>query len=183
MSLEAVEQKFDARLTSIAQNIDFWRKRQQEFNFKKEQRCEQVKEVEKMENRLEKMFELLEDDFKHIVDETGEVQRVVENSENSLWKNNLRVRGLKEGAEGGDLKKFLENLFMACIGSSSNVEVKLKFVYRLRNLGRGKGRDKDREVLNLIGFEDRFIKTIVVDVLWDQPKIVVEGQELTFYSD
>lgn len=41
-------------------------------------------------------------------------------------------RGLREGVEGGNLKVFLANVFMASIGSGSNTEVKLKFAHRFR---------------------------------------------------
>lgn len=32
-------------------------------------------------------------------------------------------------------------------------------------------------------FSDQNIKTPILDHLWESPKIVLEGQELTFYSD
>lgn len=85
---------------------------------------------------------------------------------------------MKEGVKGENLAHFLKNLFMACLGSDSKVEVKLKFMHSLQNMGRRKKREKDREVL--ISFED----FSVLDTLWGQPKIVVKGQEeLIFYSD
>lgn len=43
-------------------------------------------EAEKKENRFEKAFELLDDDFKSIEEETEETHRVVDNT---LCKNNL----------------------------------------------------------------------------------------------
>lgn len=88
---------------------------------------------------------------------------------------------MKEGAEGRDLKGFLEKLFRTYVGFGLEAEVKLKFAYRVRGSGRTKGKGRDREVL--IGFEDWSVKSMVLDALWEQCKIATEGQELTFYSD
>lgn len=99
--------------------------------------------TEQKEARLEKAFELLENDFKVIEDQSEEAHRTAENV-NILWQKNLHLRGLKEGAEGDNLKTFQENLFMACIGSESNVEVKLTAAYRIINFGRPQGKGKER---------------------------------------
>lgn len=40
--------------------------------------------MEKKENRLEKVFELLEDDFKYMEDKGREVQHIAENIDNAL---------------------------------------------------------------------------------------------------
>lgn len=57
----------------------------------------------------------------------------------------------------------------------------MKFANRLRGPGKTKGRGRDREVL--VGFEDWSVKSMNLDVLWEQPKLMLEGQKLTFYSD
>lgn len=86
--MEVAEQRFDARLTTIAQKPDLLEKGQQEFNQKTEQFSNQVIELEKKENRLAKALKLLEDDFKHMKEETKDEQRVVGNADNTLRKNN-----------------------------------------------------------------------------------------------
>lgn len=98
-------------------------------------------------------------------------QKVLENVDNSLQRNNLRLRGLKEGSEGDNLKEFLENLLAVCLGLDSDTEVKLKIACCVRGSWRMKGRGKDREVL--IGFEDETVKARILDALWNQPKMVV----------
>lgn len=103
------------------------------------------------------------------------------NVDNSLCKNNLKLKGLKEGAEGENLHQFLETLFIACLGSDSTLEVKLKCAYRLKTVGRNKGKVMDREVL--IVFQEPSIKAAVLNALWEQPELVIECQELTFHSD
>lgn len=42
-------------------------------------------------------------------DEVKEAQYTVEHVDNSLRRNNLRLRGLKVGAKGRKLQEFLEN--------------------------------------------------------------------------
>lgn len=56
--------------------------------------------------------------------------------------------------------------------------LKLNSAQRLQNGRRSRG---DREVL--ISFQDPSVRTPVLDALWDQPKLLVEGQELSFYLD
>lgn len=77
----------------------------------------QVVGIEKKESRLEKAFELLENDFKYMGDEAREVRMSVENIDNTLRRINFQLKGLKEGAEGENVVHFLENLFVACLGS------------------------------------------------------------------
>lgn len=127
---------------------------------------------------MEKAFELLEDDFKYMGDEAREVWIIVENLDYSSRRNNLQFKGLKKGAERENLVHFLENLFVACLGSDSTVEVKLKSARRLHNMRKWKKRVKDREIL--IASEDFSVKTAILDALWDKPKIVVKGPEITF---
>lgn len=95
---------------------------------------------------------------------------VVGNVDNNLQKINLKFRGLKEGAEGGNLKVFVENLFMRFLSSDSNVKVKLRFAYRVRSFGRAKGTHRVRDVL--MGILDWPMKSMVLDALWDSPKIM-----------
>lgn len=82
---------------------------------------------------------------------------------NAMQNNNLRLKGLIEGTEGEYLKAFLENLFMACLGSNSNTEILLQFAYRLMNARLITRRRRDLNVL--IGFPDGTLKAMVIDVL------------------
>lgn len=46
-------------------------------------------------------------------------------------KNNIRPQGLKEGVEGENLVSYLEELFLACLGTNSDTKVRLNKAYRL----------------------------------------------------
>lgn len=94
-------------------------------------------------------------------EDSEEVQRVVENLDNNLHKNNLRLKGLKEGDKGDNLQSFLENVFMGCLGLETNIEVKFKFAYRIRNFRRKKNCDRDI----LIGFSDLTVNSLVLVAL------------------
>lgn len=67
--------------------------------------------VERKTGKLEHAFNLFEEGVAHLGEDFDEVQTVVENLENFAKKNNLRLRGLKEQAEGQDLCLFLKDLF------------------------------------------------------------------------
>lgn len=56
--------------------------------------------------QLDKACRLLENDLRKQDDEVDNLQRLVENMDSNLRKNNLRVKGLKEGVEEGSLKGF-----------------------------------------------------------------------------
>lgn len=53
--------------------------------------------------------------------EIYDIRQVVDNVDNNIRKNNLSIKGLKEGAEGYDLWAYVEELFTDCLGSDSNV--------------------------------------------------------------
>lgn len=164
-SLEIIDPKLDAWLTLFEQKIESLGKGQQEYSLKKiDQLQAQVAESGKKEQGLEKAFELLERDHKLMGNVLMEIQySTVENIGNSLRRNNLRLKGLKEGAEGENLQQYLKNLFIACLGSDYNTEVKLKSAYELRTVGRKRSKVMDREVL--IAFQVPSAKAAILDAL------------------
>lgn len=87
--------------------------------------------------------------------------------------------------EGGGRRRrpkvFLENLFRDSVGSNSNVEIKHQFAHRLGIRRPFKSNSRDQDII--IGFSDIKQKFLVVETLWNQPKFVVQGQEITFYLD
>lgn len=58
-----------------------------------------------------------------------ELQRVVENVDNQSRKNNEKLKGHKEGPEGQDLKRDLEELFLGCADSDYSKEIKIVNCY------------------------------------------------------
>lgn len=83
-SLDAIERKVDARLTILEQKTDTIEKGQQDLKKEIAQTDLQLTEIGKKEKRLEKVFELLEDDFQCIEDELKGTQYITENIDNSL---------------------------------------------------------------------------------------------------
>lgn len=60
-----------------------------------------------------------------------------------MWKNNLRIKGLEEEAEGHCLQTFLEDLFTGCLRSDSNIMVKVVFDFRIGYQGKKKEKPRD----------------------------------------
>lgn len=85
---------FEAKWSTIEQKIELLEAGQKELNQRMEKITEQVAGLENKNHELDKAFRLLEDDFKQLM----EVQRVIENVDNNLRKNNLRLKGMKEEA-------------------------------------------------------------------------------------
>lgn len=90
------------------------------------------------------------------------------------------MKGLRERIEENDLKGFFENLLTGFLGSNTEAVIQLKDAYRLGTLHPGKRNTRDRDVL--VRFVNWATKSLVLYILRDKPKLI-EGQELTFYSD
>lgn len=56
--------------------------------------------------------------------------------DNQIRKNNVSLKGLKEGTEGQDLKGYLEELFMDCTGSDCSTEIKIVNALQTNHIGR-----------------------------------------------
>lgn len=74
--------------------------------------------------KLEYAFQFVVEDVAHLED-FDDLQTVVENSETLVKRNNLKLRGLKEQADGENLSPYLQDLFTSCIGSDSYVDISL----------------------------------------------------------
>lgn len=99
----------------------------------------------------------------------GNTLNILENVDNQIRKNNIRIEGFIEGVEGSNLIAFLEELFTSCLGSDPDVTNHLRYV----------GRRKTGPIDILVGFSDWSIKSAIFDTLWEKFKIMVEGQEIS----
>lgn len=90
-----------------------------------------------------------------------------------MWKTNIRLRGLKEGVEGGNLIGYLTELFTAWAGSDCEVVITIVSAYRIGT--RREVNKYPREVLI------KFPK--ILGIFLDQPRLVVEGSKLQIFPD
>lgn len=141
----------------------------------------QVTVVETQSNKLEHSVQLISEGHKQLENDSRKLASIIEQMDNNLWKNNQRLRGLKEELEEQDLKTYLEKLLTTCMGSDTEEEKQLALAYRLGAIGRGRNRNRNRDII--LGLSHGALKALVVDSLWDRPRIVIEDQQLTFYSD
>lgn len=63
----------------------------------------------------------LGDYFDHLDTDFEELQSVAKNTDNISKKNNIQLKGLKEGIKGGGLLQYLEELFMGCLGAAEDI--------------------------------------------------------------
>lgn len=137
-------------------------------------------EVEKVK-AIERECNNLRTDNMHLAAQNQRLQRHVEEVDNKNRRNNLCLKGLKEGEEEGDLKKYLETLLTGCLASDTEAIVSLAFAHRVGHYEKGQNKNRDQDVI--LGFVDGGMKSLVLDSLWGKPKLVVAKQQLTFYSD
>lgn len=103
------------------------------------------------------------------------MQHVVEYSDNNLRKKNVRIKGLKEGAERWNLVALLEQVFSRGLGSDCNISQSNICISLLQSKEK-EGMKKD----SLVGVLDWSKKAAILDALWNKPKISIEGQEFLF---
>lgn len=62
---------------------------------------------------------------------TEDLEANVEHLNNAQWKNNIKIRGLKEGLEGSDSVGFLTELFTGWVGEDSDINISVLTAYRV----------------------------------------------------
>lgn len=80
--------------------------------------------AQKQLKKVQKSLMVLEEDLDQFDEEFLELQSIMETNDNLSHKN-VQLQRLKEGAEGDNLVTYLENLFSACLGVDSDIEVKI----------------------------------------------------------
>lgn len=68
----------------------------------------------------------LGEDVEQLEDDFDELQQALENiDDNNMRRNNIQLKGLKEGVEGNDLKVFLQEIFTASLGADSEIVIRI----------------------------------------------------------
>lgn len=86
---------------------------------------------------MEKSLGLLEGDFDQLDERFEELQVIVENTDNSARKHNIKLHRLKEWVEGVNLKAYLKDLFSACPGADSDILIQIVKSYPIGSLRKG----------------------------------------------
>lgn len=71
----------------------------------------------------------LEEEAIDCSEELDELEAEVDNLDSTQCKNNLKFRGLKEGAEGKYLVGYLTELFSGWVGADSEMDISIITVY------------------------------------------------------
>lgn len=79
--------------------------------------------------KLQGSVQGLKEDIEEVKDEYDELERVIESLDNNQRKNNLKLRGLKEGEKGKDLTGYLIDILSTRVGSDSETEVSTTSAY------------------------------------------------------
>lgn len=103
---------------------------------------------------------------------------VVENT-NNIVKNNIRLRGLREGKEGEELSQYLEKVFTGCLGADTEIVIQISSAYRLGPFKRTQTITRD----GLIRFLDWHTKQAELDIFREQLGLEIEGSQIAIYSD
>lgn len=119
-----IQKKVDEKLSKVVQKIEGLEVGQKELSQKIAIVNAQVIQVDTKTHKLDTAARMLEEDLNQVQVDTRELYNIVEVEDNKLCKNNLCLRGLKEGIEGDNLKTYIEALLISCMGSETYKEIK-----------------------------------------------------------
>lgn len=113
--------------------------------------------------KLEGIVRLVQEDVEDFGREYDELESTVESLDNNQRKNNLKIRGLKEGAKGPDLKGYLTGLFSNWIGSEAETDISVTSAFPLGPLKKA----------------PRYATDIIVKL----PYVLIEGNIVSVFPD
>lgn len=87
--------------------------------------------VKKGTGKLERGVNSMEEDLGQLQNYFDDLQQLAENTDNNFRKNNIRLREAREVAENSDLRQFLEEIFMACLGADSETVIQTLSIFRV----------------------------------------------------
>lgn len=168
------------RLSHIEQKLEAVEKSLFVLDLEVKDTKKELKVIESKTGKLECVFSLIKEEVAHLSEDVDEVQAVVENSGNLGKKNNLRLRGLKEQTEEGDLCTFLQDLFTSWLGADQNVEMNLGTAYRVGPLKKYHYRNP-RGLL--IKFPNWHMKSKVEDAFQENPDFLINDSRISLLPD
>lgn len=113
------------------------------------------------------------------MDDFEELEQTVESVDNNLRKSNIRLKGVKGGVEGKDLKQFLEEVFTACLGSDCDVVVQIDSAFYVGNI--------NWTLLSpraiVVKLPTWLLKSKLLEVFWEQAGLEIAGTKVSVFAD
>lgn len=123
-------------MSSIAQKIDMLEHGQKDIVQNVDKIKTQVVQLESRLNKHDSTFRKVEQDCKYFEFEMGRLGKIIEDLDNNYRRNNMRLKGLNEEVEDGNLKQYLETLLTGCLGSDTDAEVQVTYAHGVGRIGR-----------------------------------------------
>lgn len=108
-----------------------------------------------------------------------DLDTTVERLYNAEWKNNIKIRGLKEGVEGSDLVGFLTGLFTSWAGAKSKISITVTPAYQIGTYKISAKYSRDI----IVQFSFWITKSKILESFGGQPYLVTEGRVVKIISD
>lgn len=96
-----------------------------------------------------------------------------------LGRINIRLRGVRDGVEGSDLRQFLEKLFTAYLGVDSEITIQVLSFYRVG--GRKWGGNKPRDIV--VELPNWHVTSKILSHIWEQAGFEIEGSSISACPD
>lgn len=83
--------------------------------------------------KVERLTKNIDEDLEDFCEDLEALQLTSDKIDNSLQRNDIKFRGLKDDVKGGeDLKGYLTDLFIAWAGSECDIVISIVSAYRIR---------------------------------------------------
>lgn len=138
-----------------------------------------IRGVEEKIGEVEGSMKYLQEDVEDFGKDYDELERVVENLDNNQRKNNLKVRGLKEGTEGQDLKGYLTEVFAIWVGSDIETDISITSAFRIGPLR--KVANYPRDILVQLPYWET--KARILECYWQHPDKTIEDSNISVFPD
>lgn len=138
-----------------------------------------VDRLERRFSNVEQLTKQIDDDLEDFNEDFEALQLTTENTDYSLSKYNIKLRGLKEGLEGEDLKGYITHLVTAWAGSDCEIGISITSAYQIGTL-----RDTNRYPREeLIQCPNWTIKSKILEIFLEQSDWEIADSQLQIFPD
>lgn len=138
-----------------------------------------VAALESQVSRVVGTSKTMQDGYLGVTEDLQELETIVEKIDNAHSRNNVKLRGLREGVEVKDLVGFLTEFFTGWAGTNSDIDINIEAAYWVGIL-----RTPAKFPRNIIiKFTYWVVKSKVLELFWEQPSVSIDNCSVQLLPD
>lgn len=107
------------------------------------------------------------------------LEGTVENIDNNLRKNNISLKGAREGVEGKDVKQFSEEIFTAYLGSECEVVAQIELAFHVGAIRQPLSHPRDI----VVKLPSWHLKSKLLEAFWEQGGLEIAEASVSVFPD